>query len=238
MYELTPTQTNELRNIEGSIRHSRDTLAYISNVAIIGVTGPSAIGTTSIINESGLYKVPGFTTRPPRHAGEGGIRFVKHSRKNVDACIEKAKSGELIQVKLSPEGFVYGTETEDYVIGEPNVVDMHARSILDLGALKFKSLTAAYVVSPAVDWVERFEHERGAFHENADRLWSDLESLLLTEENYGNLAFLPIINERNKVAESAVHLKCIAAGFEVDRDYDEDAGHLRSKLIAEMSTLV
>ncbi len=117
-YEITTTQQQELQRLEQGIEFSDETRFYMSKVALLGVTSPSATGSTTLIEKTGFPKVPGATTRNQRHKGEAGIRFLPHTAAVIDECIDKARAGELVQIRLSGEGRVYLSETVDYQQGQ------------------------------------------------------------------------------------------------------------------------
>jgi|GEM_PF-6633969 len=234
-YELTGAQTTELKKYGDNIDHSTETKNHLRGVDIVAVTGPSAVGVTTIIRESGLYKVPGFTSRPRRFDGETDLRFFTHTKDFVDRCIDKAKAGNLVQVRLSSEGYVYGSETLDYRQGQPNVVDMKAASIRQLGRLPIRQLIPIVVVSEPDEYQARFIGDRGSTSHHAARLQDDLESLKLTAAT-ADQPFIVLLNPDGKVDEVTARFQDIATGeCEIgDQSYAFD---IRSRLIDRLEVL-
>ena len=208
MAEVSAAQRQELEKYQDKIEFSPRVLEHLGGLLIVGVTGPSAVGTTTLINETGLYKVPGFTTRPPRYEGEDEIKFRTHTPEVIDEIIDQARAGELVQVKIREDNFVYGSEPNDYLSDQPNVVDMTADAIIKLGNLPIAELRATVVLCEPDEWEGRFLRDRGDPNIFVDRIWGDIVSLRQTDNN--DIYFFPIINEEEKLKDAVEELRLYA----------------------------
>lgn len=244
MKELSPVQREALENYSVVQDGSSQLSEHLEDITVIGVTGPSAVGTTTIINCSGLYKVQGFTTRPPRGEHESEIRFIPHTKSGIDEIIDQARAGNLVQVRVSQPGYIYGTEPTDYLPGQPNVVDMVTESILEFCKLPIKELIPIGVVCHPDEWEERFLKDRGEFSDFRDRIWDDIASLRSTIEPHlsgisgvDDVGFTLLINSNNDINNTAQKLVRIAHGDEgvVCADEFRVAALYRSQLIARMA---
>lgn len=239
MAEVTVSQRRELEVYQEYIDYSSRVVEHLGGLVIIGVTGPSAVGSTTIIKASGLHKVPGFTTRPPRYEGESEIRFKPHTPTVIDEIIDQAKAGELVQVKIREDNFVYGSEPEDYWSREPNVVDMTADAIIKLADLPLGDLRAAVILCSPDEWEARFLKDRGEFAQCTDRIWGDIVSLRQTEES-DYPYFVPIINNDGGLEQAVQDFQVVAKEGDAAFDHEEllEASALRDQLLARMACFV
>lgn len=238
MIEVSPAQRSKLNNYSVIRDGSPEIIQHLADITIVGVTGPSAVGTTSIINRSGLYKVPGFTTRPQRNESDVEIRFRPHTASSIDEIIDQAWAGSLVQVWVSDTGYIYGTEQDDYVIGKPNVVDMVAGSILEFCDMPIKELIPVAVVCDPDQWERRFLEDRGEFFEQRDRIWDDIESLRRTIDNPYDpkqVSFFLLVNNDGELDKTAQKFKAIAKGDKVFRLGETGSSELRDQLLGRMS---
>ena len=237
-FEVTPAQKTEIKKYELGIDYSNAVLERLGGVTIVAATGPSAVGVTTTIRESGLDKVRGFTNRSQRNDADNAIRFIPQTAAAVDDCIDKAKRGDLVQIKLSEEGYLYGSEPEDYFPDKLNVVDMATSSIIGLTALPIKELIPVVFVCEPAELCERFLAHRGPFEENRDRLWNDsvnLEQTVLVPGGDEDMFFRVIVNHKGQLDETVSQFLEVARG-EHYGDH-EDASDIRDRLVSELAFL-
>lgn len=244
MAEITQSQVDELRRFQKQIDHTEEVVQYLKHgegVIIAAITGPSAAGSTTLINKSGLRKVPGFTSRPPRYDGENEIRFFDHTSSFIDDCIDRCKTGEIVQIRVSDEGYIYGSEIEDYKRGVLNVVDMTADSILKLHDLPFKAVRPIMVVCDADQWEARFLRERGEFTLLKDRIQNDIRSMKTAiAQDKEKHPFAIIINNDGESDQAADELTHLAHGEVPDSVLGnfEERRAVRDALLGRMALVI
>lgn len=203
---LTPAQRLELESLMLELPVSSTLERHLSEVAITCVVGPSAIGKDTVIGLTGLPQVKGKTTRPTR--GEGDLmECLVHTPAVVDDTIDKARAGELVQVSIGPQDFLYWTDPDDYASGCPNIADLGSSNILFMRTRPFGSQCDVVMVGHSSDWIERFTQNRGDLAVSSSRLKWDYNNLKLALEGE---SFIPLVNEKDYPEKTAIALRHIA----------------------------
>ena len=89
-----------------------DIANQIKALEVLMLVGPSGVGKTTLIQESGLAYVPSDTTRPARPGEVEGEDF--YFRSDCDQIVQEIRSGKFVQIAVDPGGDLKATKASSY----------------------------------------------------------------------------------------------------------------------------
>jgi guanylate kinase len=131
-----------------------DVLKQINNLEVLMVIGPSGVGKTTLIDNSGLAFAPSDTTRPPRPGEQEGSDF--YFRTDYDQLLNEIKNGRFVQVAIGSGGDFYSTKATSYPSRGVVIKEVMADVTPVFQSLGFKKTISAYITPPSYsEWMKR-----------------------------------------------------------------------------------
>lgn len=191
--------------------------AFMNDIHLVTIIGPSGVGKDTVIDASGLPKVRSITTRPTRPSELSSPNppyYPIHSEEQQARLLAELEAGELIQAAIHPStGHFYGSRVDGFpspyrvsdlearlaVIGV--VPDEHYRLVQEAS---FRSVDGVYVAAPGYGvWQDRI---RQAGHIDEDEYPKRMQEARSSLERC--------------LGDTSLH-------FLLNRDLDEAAAELR-----------
>lgn len=154
----------------------------LAETVLIPVIGPMAVGKTTriqnIVNTNPHFgRSVGFTTRPRRLGEpEDQYRFRSHMESSISDIADDVKNKRLVQYAVHPNGYIYGSEAEDYAHSY-TMLDVVYSGVAPLRKLPVQSaLEVSLVCNPRV-WRERFLSRKPSQNDMRIRLTEGIASL-------------------------------------------------------------
>lgn len=140
-------------------RPSPEVHQQLSKITMIAVVGPTSVGKTTLIQNSGIPLVISDATRARRPNEVDGVdNFFRH---DYDAIVDEIKNGEFVQIAIGSEGDFKGTKLSSYPDSGPAAAPITAASLSNLYSLGFKKVIPVFVIPPSYDeWKQRTELRR------------------------------------------------------------------------------
>lgn len=131
----------------------------LKEVELLIVVGPSGVGKTSIIDNSGIKYIPSDTTRSKRQGEVDGRDMF--FRDDYEDIVNELSNGEFVQVAIGPAGDFYATRGSAYPKQGFATMPVVADVVPILRNIGFKRTVTIFVVPPSFDeWMKRMKsHE-------------------------------------------------------------------------------
>jgi guanylate kinase len=131
-----------------------DVLTQIKNLEVLMVIGPSGVGKTTLIENSGLAFAPSVTSRPPRPGEQEGTDF--YFRTDYDQLVKEINAGRFVQIAVGSGGDFYATKDTSYPSSGVVIKEVMADVTPVFKSLGFKNTISAYITPPSYqDWMSR-----------------------------------------------------------------------------------
>ena len=168
--KMSPGQNTELTRLVLNCQPSRAVRKQLGGITLLTLSGPTAIGKDTVLQKVGVPRVIAFTTKPPRPGQKEGIdrNFLPNSPACYDNLIDLARTGGLVQLERSPEGFIYGTMPKDYTdkvipgVTKPVLVmDIGSEGAVRMRDKGFQNTMNIFLTAKPNDWRARLEQRIG-----------------------------------------------------------------------------
>ncbi len=200
-------------------------MAHIANLDLTIVVGPTSVGKTSIMEQSGIAYVPSDVTREPRKDERNGVEY--NFRDDYDQLWRELNSGEFVQYVVSETGF-YGTKSSSYPGTGPCTMAVYANAVEKFKAMGFRNLRAVYILPPTFqEWMKRAEG-----HHDSDLMIRMREAKESMEIALSSSDYYFVINE--DLEQATETFKLIAGGTLPDLANQEHARDVALQLLAQI----
>lgn len=208
-------RTGELTLLERTLTPSAEAVAALSQVTIIPIVGPIAVGKSACIDElvnldERFERVRSFTTRPQR-SGEPAdqYKFLPHTEDVIDDISNRAARGELVQLKVHPTtGYVYGSDFQAYS-GRFMLLDTMAGGVDFLKRLPFRGFSEVSLVVKPEEWLRRFSARVMSSDEARERIREGCDSLAWSLDHGSQMPW--IYNGDGLLEDASYELRNLAA---------------------------
>jgi guanylate kinase len=102
----------ELPKLAEGYKPAPETINKISNLSLVMFIGPTGVGKTTLIKQSGFNYVPSDNTRLPRPGEIEGVDF--YFRQDYDQVVEDIKLGRFLQIAIDGSGDLKATRAAAY----------------------------------------------------------------------------------------------------------------------------
>jgi guanylate kinase len=144
----------QLPELVKNYKPAPDVLKQINNLEVLMVIGPSGVGKTTLIDNSGLAFAPSDTTRPPRPGEQEGSDF--YFRTDYDQLLNEIKNGRFVQVAIGSGGDFYSTKDTSYPSSGVVIKEVMANVTPIFQGLGFKSTISSFITPPSYkEWMTR-----------------------------------------------------------------------------------
>lgn len=149
----------QLKTLIESYQPSSQTKTAASHIKMLATVGPSASGKTTIMRalaaaDPDFSLAVGESSRPPR-PNEGELGDMVHRAENE--IIKDLKAGNLLQVVIGPNGYLYCTRPQDFSPQKINLYPLIPQGVRQFRALELESFAAAFIVPASFeqwqDWL-------------------------------------------------------------------------------------
>lgn len=131
-----------------------DVINQIKNLEVLMIIGPSGVGKTTLIDNSGLAFAPSDTTRPPRPGEQEGSDF--YFRTDYDQIKKEIETGRFVQIAVGSGGDFYSTKDSSYPANGVVIKEVIADAVPIFKGLGFKRAIGAFITPGSYqDWMKR-----------------------------------------------------------------------------------
>lgn len=199
--------------------------AHIANIDLTIVVGPTSVGKTSIMEQSGIPYVASDVTRAPREGERDGVEY--NFRNDFEQLWNELNNGEFVQYVVSETGF-YGTKSSAYPGTGSCTMAVYANAVEKFKGMGFRNLRAVYILPPTFqEWMKRAEG-----HHDSDLKIRMREAKESMEIALSSSDYYFIINENLDRATETFRL--IASGTMPDLASQEHARDVALQLLAQI----
>lgn len=199
--------------------------AHIANIDLTIVVGPTSVGKTTIMEQSGIPYVPSDVTREPREGERDGIEY--NFRHDYDQLWRELNNGEFVQYVVSETGF-YGTKNTSFPGAGSCTLAVFASAVEKFKSMGFRTIRAVYILPPNFhEWMKRTEG-----HHDEDLKIRMREAKESMEMALSSSDYYFIINEDIDQATEAFRL--ITSGTMPDLQSQEHAREVALELLAQI----
>lgn len=197
-------------------RPSSSVTSHVGSINLLMVIGPSGVGKSTLIEQSGLALVPSDTTRDARPGEKDGIDM--YFRTDYQKIVDEIKNGDFVQVAVGSGGDFYATRASSYPADGWAAMPVMADVVPIFRELGFKKTISSFVVPPTFEeWMRRMGSHKLAPAELKKRLAEARRSLSFALQD-ASIHF--ILNEEIPSAEKQI--KDLLNG-EIDKQREEMA---------------
>lgn len=190
----------QLPNLVKNYKPAPEVLARIAKVDLLMIVGPSGVGKTTLIQESGLPFVPSDTTRQPRAGEQDGIDF--YFRKDYNRLVQDIGSRRFVQIAIGATGDLYSTKATSYPDSGLATMPVVADVVPFFRKLGFASTISAFITPPSCEeWMRRLSTHKMTKEQLTKRLNEAKRSFELAL-NDGQTHF--ILNDEVGLAEKQI----------------------------------
>ncbi len=177
---------------------SEQLLVRMSRMKLVILVGPTGVGKTTILEQTGIPYLRSDVTRAPRLGERDGIDY--NFRTDQEGIIQDIEAGEFIQFLIGHTGEFYGLHGDSLPTGDRCILAVVASSVPVFERLGFGSVIKICILPPSYEeWMRRLRL-RGA-DEIESRLLEAVESLRIV---MGMTDCSYVINDDYKVAATEV----------------------------------
>jgi len=192
---------------------------------LITVSAPSGMGKNSVMKETGLHTVFGFTTRPQRNEEMfgPGYNFLPNEEETYQRITDDVINGRLMQFGVGMENYLYGSYPDEYFPSDDSgmtILDNSSTGAIRMRPLPFRSITNTYLTAPFKQWIERFDRSR------IQRMKDDGRTRSRIAEAYKSLgvaledsSFYFIENLTGEITAAAQKILAVASGYDVSVEH-------------------
>lgn len=203
--------------------------AHLSRVDLLAIVGPTGVGKTSIMIQSGIPYIPSDVSRPKRNDEKDGVEC--NFRSDYDQLLAEIERGEFAQYLIGRNGEFYGTKGTAYPVEGVCTMAVIAGILPEIQKTGFRKVVPIYIVPPSYEeWMRRV-----GTHQDADiekRLMEAKESLQAALDSDG---FSFIVND--KLEDAVEHFKVLARGEPVADNGGQAGRIVAEQLLAELTAL-
>jgi guanylate kinase len=204
-----------------------DVLKQIGNLEVLMVVGPSGVGKTTLIENSGLTFAPSDTTRPPRPGEEEGVDF--YFRTDYGQLVREIKNGRFVQVAIGSGGDFYSTKDSSYPNDGIVIKEVMADVLSVFRNLGFRRTISAYITPPSfASWMNRLADHHLSNDQLKKRIAEAQRSLT---QSLADPQMHFILNDKIDAAEQ--QLMALLTGS-VDQKRETQAKQVAINLLAEL----
>lgn len=157
----TKTFSEQLNRLVKLYQPNREVHDRLSGITMIPVVGPTGVGKTTLIKNSGIPLAVSDATRDPRPGEIHGVD--NFFRKDFDAIIKEIKNGEFVQIAIGSEGDFKGTIMSRYPSSGPVAAPITAVAVPNFYNLGFESVVPVFVVPPTFkEWERRMQARKAS----------------------------------------------------------------------------
>jgi guanylate kinase len=187
----------QLPELVKNYQPATDVLKQIGNLEVLMVVGPSGVGKTTLIENSGLAFAPSDTTRPPRPGEEEAADF--YFRTDYDQLLREIKGGRFVQVAIGSGGDFYSTKDSSYPNSGVVIKEVIADVLPIFRNLGFKRTISAYITPPSfASWMNRLADHHLSQDQLKKRMAEAQRSLI---QSLADPQMHFILNDQLKAAE-------------------------------------
>ncbi|HEX2615535.1 MAG TPA: hypothetical protein VHL10_08570 [Nitrososphaera sp.] len=144
----------ELPKLAEGYKPAPETINKISNLSLVMFIGPTGVGKTTLIKQSGFNYVPSDNTRLPRPGEIEGVDF--YFRQDYDQVVEDIKLGRFLQIAIDGSGDLKATRAAAYPDSGTIAMAIMWNVITQFRNLGFKKTISAFIVPPDFEeWQRR-----------------------------------------------------------------------------------
>ena len=152
------------------------------------IIGPSGVGKSTLIEQSGFAFVPSDTTRDIRPVEQEGVDM--YFRKDYDQVIDDIKAGRFVQIVPFATGDLYATKDTSYPTSGVAIMPVMVDAIPVFRELGFAKTISAFISPPSyTEWMRRMETHIGTAQQLERRL-SEADRSLKFALNDQNIHFI------------------------------------------------
>ncbi len=140
---------SEVKRLVSDYKPNKDVTERLRSLDLIAVVGPTGVGKSKIIDDSGLHLVLSDMTRNPRAGEKDGVDV--WFRSDYDKLLEEIKNGEFAQLLVGHTGEFYGTKYSSYPEDGLCVMPIITSALPVFYNLGFKSVKTVYILPPSFD---------------------------------------------------------------------------------------
>jgi guanylate kinase len=192
--------------VRGGYQPNPDTRELMLGVDIVTVSGPAGVGKTTIMNDSHLKVVHGWTTQPGPRATDDSYRSVETVEER-QRLLEDVRRGELVAAMIHPiTGEFFGVRREAVSVSRTNILETFPEQARQLIAQAlFGTVRPAYITVPSYDaWQARLSKQGAVGAKDYDRRMREAKSSLLTACDDDDFYF--ILNDSPMAATDSLRL--------------------------------
>ncbi|HEX5395349.1 MAG TPA: hypothetical protein VFW52_03315 [Candidatus Saccharimonadales bacterium] len=150
-------------------RPAPSVIEHIGRVTLIMLVGPSGVGKSTLIKNSGIHFVPSDTTRSPRPGEQNGVDM--NFRTDFDQLAADIKAGNFVQIAPFATGELYATRYSSYPESGAAIMPVMAEAVRSFRQLGFDRTISAFVVPPSYkEWMRRMSEQEMMVDQRAKRL--------------------------------------------------------------------
>lgn len=162
---------------------SANTKKILASKVMVPLVGPTCVGKSTLAHliantDPAFHAVIPFTTRPKRpEESAQTYTFIGNSKATQSTIQTDLANGTILQVTTHPTtGYCYGTTIADYA-GEYNILPLLSSEVYAYKAAGFKHCPVIMIVTPPMQWQERFLQRAFALDDAKKRIKEAIQSL-------------------------------------------------------------
>jgi guanylate kinase len=212
-------------NLKPKYMPSEAVKTHLAGLDLLAVVGPTGVGKTTIMEQSGVPYILSDVTRKPRKHEKDGVEY--NFRSDYMSLSSELDKGEFAQFVVSQTGF-YGTKDAAYPSSGPCTMAVYANAVPAFKMLGFRKLIPVYILPPNYnEWMKRIaEHHDNEFNVRMHEARQSLE-LALSESSY-----YFIVND--DLARAIEEFKAIAAGTPPDAAHQARSREVALRLLTQI----
>lgn len=220
--------SDQLSSLVQNYHPAQDVVDQVRELEVLMVIGPSGVGKTTLMQDSGLAYVPSDTTRQARPGEVEGEDF--YFRADYDQIVEQIKSGRFVQIAVDSGGDLKATKASSYPKNGVVVMAVLADVLPVFRSLGFKQTLSAFITPPNYDeWMRRLLIHQLSPEEFAKRIEEAQRSIDIALKD-ADMHF--IMNDNLEIAGK--QLVGLLSG-NVDSKLEVDARRAAESLLARVS---
>jgi guanylate kinase len=221
---IKPEFIHKAVGLMATYKPNENLASQLAQVDVIATVGPTGVGKTIIMEQSGLPYVISDTTREPRKDEKEGVDYF--FRSDYDQLLKEIESGDFVQYIIGHTGEFYGTKGKSYPLIGTCTMAIVAAAIPVFRRLGFRKVTPIYIVPPNFnEWMKRISTHRDK--DLKERLIEAKESIQLALSD--NSYLFMVNDDLEKAVET---FKNLAANQEPDKADQEHAREVALQLFA------
>jgi len=143
----------ELDRLVTNYRPNPEALRQQGRVALLMTVGASNSGKSTLMRASGILRVIGDCSRPPRPGERNGVDYYFRT---LDEMVQDAKAGKYAQIALGPAGDLKGTRASSYPAEGMATIAVVPSGVQTFRELPFERTETAIIVPESYDvWMKR-----------------------------------------------------------------------------------